>query len=111
MVKKANRTLKADKSAKLKSRKPTSKKYKIIIIKDRCKGCKLCVSYCPTETLEMSNEMNVKGYYIPHVVSINRCKGCDLCSKYCPDFAIFSECSDDGKDTQDFNKKKLKKGK
>lgn len=65
------------------------KKYSVTIIEDRCKGCKLCVTYCPTGTLEMSKETNPKGYYVPVIVDISTCKGCNLCSKYCPDFAIF----------------------
>ena len=67
-------------------------RYKITIIKDRCKGCELCVTYCPTETLNMSKDINEKGYFIPKVKDISRCKGCDQCSKFCPDFAIF--CTD-----------------
>ena len=67
------------------------KKFRIIIIEDRCKGCKLCVSYCPTETLGMSDRTNKKGYFVPEVINIKNCKGCDLCSKYCPDFAIYCE--------------------
>ncbi len=86
------------KSAKKTGRKASGKaggkakkKYKITIIAERCKGCKLCVTYCPTDTLEMSEKINEKGYFVPQVVNISKCKGCNLCSKYCPDFAIFCE--------------------
>jgi 2-oxoglutarate ferredoxin oxidoreductase subunit delta len=82
-------------SAKTKSKKTgarrAGKNYKIVILEDRCKGCKLCVSFCPSDTLEMSEKTNVKGYFLPMVVDITTCKGCNLCSKYCPDFAIYCE--------------------
>ena len=101
--KRANVTRKV---AKSKSSNRTTNKYKITIIKDRCKGCKLCVSYCPMGTLEMSDEMNEKGFNIPRVVSLDTCKGCELCSKYCPDFAIFCECIDNKKVVGDTKKRK-----
>ena len=68
------------------------KQYVITIIEDRCKGCNLCVTFCPSDTLKVSDEPNQKGVFVPRVVDISTCKGCNLCSNYCPDFAIF--CSD-----------------
>lgn len=72
-----------------KKNKSASKKFSITIIKERCKGCKLCIIYCPTETLEITEELNYNGYFVPRVIDIKSCKGCNLCSKICPDFAIF----------------------
>lgn len=65
------------------------KKFDVVIITERCKGCGLCVKYCTTGTLEMSKQINEKGYFVPFVKNIDKCKGCDQCSKYCPDFAIY----------------------
>ena len=31
------------------------------LIKDRCKGCGLCIEYCPTKVLEESDEINARG--------------------------------------------------
>ena len=61
----------------------------IFIVSERCKGCGLCVEFCPTKTLEMSAGFNSKGYHPPEIVN-NACSGCDLCGLYCPDFAIHS---------------------
>ncbi len=60
----------------------------ITIFKDFCKGCGFCIECCPKKVYELSNEMNAKGYRLPHVVRIEDCTECGLCDLYCPDFAI-----------------------
>ncbi len=62
----------------------------IHIIKDRCKGCKFCVEYCPKDVLEMSEEFNAKGYHPPYVKNPEDCVNCGLCEMLCPEFAIWS---------------------
>jgi len=62
---------------------------KVILQRERCKGCGFCVEFCPTHVLEMDKGLNNKGYHTPMVVSAEACSGCDLCGLYCPDFAIF----------------------
>jgi 2-oxoglutarate ferredoxin oxidoreductase subunit delta len=61
---------------------------KVIIDKDRCKGCELCTYYCPQEILEMSTDINVKGYFYAKVLDQSRCIGCRICTVVCPDVAI-----------------------
>ncbi len=65
-------------------------KGKVIIIRDRCKGCEFCVSYCPRNVLQMSKLFNVKGYHFPEVVDETMCVNCHFCESLCPEFAIFS---------------------
>jgi len=91
MVKKNTSIKTSRKNTRSTTGKSKSKKhnYNIIIIDERCKGCKLCVKFCPTNTIQMSKEVNTKGYFVPVVINIVTCKGCNLCSKYCPDFAIY----------------------
>ena len=65
-----------------------AKPSRIILNKNRCKGCGYCVEFCPTGALAMSQEMNNKGYLLPEVVNNNKCLGCGLCEAICPDFGI-----------------------
>jgi len=65
-------------------------KGEVSIIKDRCKGCGICISYCPMNVLEVSEEFNSKGYHFPVVKNPDNCINCGLCEMLCPDFAIWS---------------------
>ncbi len=62
---------------------------KVVLNKDRCKGCEYCVVFCPTKALVMSTEMNAKGYLIPVELPDGKCLGCGLCEAICPDFALW----------------------
>ncbi len=63
-------------------------KGSVAIVEDRCKGCTYCISFCPTNSLEMGDKLNVKGYRLPVLARPDTCTGCDLCGTYCPEFAI-----------------------
>ncbi len=59
-------------------------KYKNIDVKVKpswCKGCEICVEFCPHDVLEMRDG-------IAHVKNLSACTACGLCELYCPDFAI-----------------------
>ena len=56
---------------------------------ERCKGCELCIDYCPTRVLALSADFNVNGYHYPTVVS-DTCIMCQACFTICPEFAIFA---------------------
>ena len=60
----------------------------IRIYEDICKGCGICVEFCPLQVLERSKEMNKKGYYPPKLKSAEKCTACRICELMCPDFAI-----------------------
>lgn len=60
----------------------------IHIDRERCKGCGYCVELCPREALEMSSELNAKGYRIAAVHDESKCLACGFCEVICPEFAI-----------------------
>ena len=47
-----------------------------------CKGCGLCIAFCPAEVFEADEEGH------PHVRFPERCTGCRWCESHCPDMAI-----------------------
>ena len=65
-----------------------TKPGKVLIDKDRCKGCDYCVDFCPRGALKMSDEHNPKGYTLAAVADQSRCLACGLCEILCPEFAI-----------------------
>lgn len=71
---------------KVKEKKGTKKNEKIIesfihVFPDWCKGCEICVAFCPTGVLSMKNQKAV-------VEHPEKCIRCYLCARRCPDFAI-----------------------
>ena len=53
-----------------------------------CKGCGLCVTVCPKNVLEISRELNAKGYYPAFQARPEDCIFCGACYLMCPDVAI-----------------------
>jgi len=62
----------------------------VYVISEECKGCGLCISFCPRGVLELSAESNSKGHHYPVVTKNGQCANCLLCTLICSDFAIFS---------------------
>ena len=65
---------------------------RVYVLPERCKGCKLCVEFCPIGVLAVSEEMNAKGYHYPAIVAgkEDACVHCEFCMLVCPEFAIFT---------------------
>ena len=55
---------------------------------ERCKGCELCVVACTNSVLELSKEVNNKGYNFAAVKNPDDCTGCANCGYVCPDGCI-----------------------
>lgn len=62
-----------------------SDQEKVIVVERLCKGCGICVDFCPTKVLEMSNTTKS----IPILRKPQKCVKCAVCEIMCPDFAIF----------------------
>lgn len=58
------------------------------IKEDRCKGCKLCIDFCPSGALGISKKINKKGLHPVEVIHKEKCTGCGICFLVCPDVAI-----------------------
>lgn len=56
-----------------------------------CKGCFLCVSYCPKKVIAKSAKTNSKGYTLPYAANPDECSKCKTCELMCPDLAITVE--------------------
>jgi 2-oxoglutarate ferredoxin oxidoreductase subunit delta len=60
----------------------------INIDRERCKGCALCIEFCPKKAIVISNDLNLKGYYVAAFDDGKECTGCATCAIICPDVAI-----------------------
>ncbi|OPL11489.1 MAG: hypothetical protein AVO39_05265 [delta proteobacterium MLS_D] len=77
------------------SRNSTStRRGHILIERDTCKACGLCISVCPQQVIGFSDTLNEKGYYPAEFLdqvdadTLNHCTGCAFCAIICPDVAI-----------------------
>ena len=62
--------------------------YQHTIDSNRCKGCGLCIEVCPKNVLEISPDVNLKGYFPAYQARPEDCIYCSTCCIMCPDVAI-----------------------
>ena len=60
----------------------------IVVDIEKCKGCNLCVVNCPTNVIELTKEVNGKGYHYAYMEHPDNCTGCQNCGIVCPDGVI-----------------------
>lgn len=57
---------------------------------DRCKGCGLCVSACPTDSMRMGDGLNRLGYHPVEFLAGTGCTACGVCFYACPEPAALT---------------------
>lgn len=57
--------------------------YRLTTAPKLCKGCNICVTSCPTNTLKLDDASHIV------VKDVSTCVFCGLCEARCPDFAIW----------------------
>ena len=77
----------------IKNMAENKRKGKIVIDRERCKGCHICMETCPNNRIEVDDALNKKGYSparFKEKVSEGEkgCVGCAQCATVCPDVAI-----------------------
>ena len=71
------------KTAPQSAKKSKKRRGKVTIFPNWCKGCGLCVEFCPTNVLEQQDDGRVIA------ARPDECIACGWCELHCPDFAIF----------------------
>ncbi|MDI7247320.1 MAG: 4Fe-4S binding protein [Bacillota bacterium] len=61
---------------------------KVVFNEERCKGCELCVTFCPRKVLTMAEHFNSKGFHPATITDEERCNSCTACARMCPEVAI-----------------------
>ncbi len=61
----------------------------IVIDKNKCKSCYLCIDVCPNRLIKKSDNISALGQYtVEFDDKFNKCSGCAMCACVCPDLAI-----------------------
>ena len=66
----------------------TAAKHRVIIDAEMCKGCMLCITYCPKKVLKESERLNKAGYHYAGPENMDQCTGCLICALVCPEVVI-----------------------
>ena len=60
----------------------------VVIDRERCKGCGVCVEACPVDVLKLAPGVNGMGYHYSMMAAPDRCIGCASCAIVCPDSCL-----------------------
>ncbi len=66
----------------VKEKPALNQRYRVRVYGQWCKGCGLCIAFCPQEVFAEGEE------HRPVASHPERCVGCHWCTDHCPDFAI-----------------------
>jgi 2-oxoglutarate ferredoxin oxidoreductase subunit delta len=67
--------------------KPAKKtrSFHIVVNRERCKACYLCLQFCPQDVFDKEEGFNAKGYQPIRAARPQDCIGCRSCTMVCPD--------------------------
>ena len=60
----------------------------IEINQELCKGCLICMSFCPKDIISSRDKSNASGYLPVVFKNSEECTGCAICAVVCPEVAI-----------------------
>lgn len=60
----------------------------IVVDIEKCKGCAVCVPACPSDVIDLAEQVNGKGYHYAYMKNPDACIGCSNCAVVCPDGVI-----------------------
>jgi 2-oxoglutarate ferredoxin oxidoreductase subunit delta len=63
-------------------------KGKIVINQSICKGCELCINFCPNKLISLGDKLNAIGYLPASFNDSSECTACMSCALVCPEVAI-----------------------
>ncbi|MGE5550981.1 MAG: indolepyruvate ferredoxin oxidoreductase subunit alpha [Bacteroidota bacterium] len=61
---------------------------KLVIDEERCKGCELCLHFCPRNLLRLADRLNRQGLKPAEIEDEEACTSCASCARMCPETAI-----------------------
>jgi 2-oxoglutarate ferredoxin oxidoreductase subunit delta len=61
---------------------------RIIVDEERCRGCGLCIVFCPRQVLAVAERFNHDGLSPVEQAHQENCIGCATCALMCPHVAI-----------------------
>ena len=76
------------------TRKRPRRRGRVRTFDNWCKGCGLCIAFCPQKVFEAGPEGH------PIVAHEERCTACNWCYYHCPDFAIRIETFEEAGPTE-----------
>ena len=69
--------------------------FRVTFKSDECKGCELCVAFCPKKLLTPDKStLNKSGIHPVMITDTTECVGCMNCVMMCPDAIITIESLD-----------------
>lgn len=60
-------------------------KCTVVVRPQLCKGCEVCIEFCPSKSLELDK----KRLIVTASALMDKCIACGMCELRCPDFAIY----------------------